>query len=149
MAEDCFPKEMKDYVAKHLEDDAEHHLSMTTEEYRKTHDIMWNIIDWDTWVDLMQTQADYSSKAANRIRDLPECKPKPSYAPAGVTIPGFNRDTKEDTQTFDSVYRFFEEWAATLVDDGYNFEDIYNTITTTHAHVPSNIADIINKALRE
>lgn len=91
MAEDCFPKEMKDYVAKHLEDDAEHHLSMTTEEYRKTHDIMWNIIDWDTWLDLMQTQADYSSKAANRIRALPECKPIEDYKAYTETVKELER----------------------------------------------------------
>ena len=76
----CLPGEIKSYVAKHLLDDAENHLSMTTEDYRTSHSVMWGLIDWETWVKLMKTQANYSNRAAELVESLPSC-PKETYYP--------------------------------------------------------------------
>lgn len=70
----CVNEDVKKYVSQHLLDDAEHHRSMTTEEYHDTHLIMWDIIDWETWNQLMEAQAEYSEQAARIIGEIPACK---------------------------------------------------------------------------
>lgn len=74
MEASCLPSDFKKYIAKHLRDDAEGHLSMTTDDYRDSHSIMWNIISWETWKELMNAQAAYSRRAAELVEAIASCK---------------------------------------------------------------------------
>ena len=69
----CLPEKVRPYITAHLRDDAENHRAMTTESYKQSHEIMWGIIDWPTWVKLMETQAKYSELAVELIENLPTC----------------------------------------------------------------------------
>lgn len=74
MENSCLPEDVKEYIVQHLKDDAEHHRSMTTQGYRDSHGIMWDIIDWETWEQLMAAQAEYSEIAARLVNDIPACR---------------------------------------------------------------------------
>lgn len=74
MKNSCLPGDVKEYISQHLKDDAEHHRSMTTREYHDSHKIMWDIIDWETWNQLMAAQAEYSEISARLVSDVPDCK---------------------------------------------------------------------------
>lgn len=70
----CLPEDIKKYVAQHLRDDAEHHRSMTTQQFRSSHGVMWKYIDFEKWKQIMYAQADYSEKAAELIESIHTCK---------------------------------------------------------------------------
>jgi hypothetical protein len=70
----CLPGDVKNYIAQHMKDDAEHHRSMMSQEYHDSHPVMWGIIDWETWLELMEAQAGYSEVAANLVQDIPICR---------------------------------------------------------------------------
>jgi len=70
----CLPDDMKKYIAQHMRDDAEHHLSMTTPKFRESHKVMWGYIDFETWAKVMKAQANYSDKAAEFIESIPNCE---------------------------------------------------------------------------
>lgn len=70
----CLPPDVKSYIAQHLRDDAQHHISMTTEEYRVSHEVIWRVIDWETWVEVMEAQAEHSNISASLVESLPDCE---------------------------------------------------------------------------
>jgi hypothetical protein len=69
----CIPDDVRSYISRHMRDDAANHRSMTTPEYRESHKVMWDVIDWEKWCEVMNVQAEYSEISANLVDAITGC----------------------------------------------------------------------------
>ena len=70
----CITKEMREYIAYHLDVDEENHEVMTTNGYREAHPENWSFIGWENWVQMQKKQAESSREAARWVKELSVCR---------------------------------------------------------------------------